>query len=113
MVLFFVFFCSVFFCSVFFCSVFFCSVFFCAYGPLQLIKGETHGRESATGPSAAEASSSNEEGTSSIFSDCPPVGKKKQQQRVENLSIIGPYLHIFLPGLKKAGLLIVNCAPST
>ena len=34
--------------------------------------------ESTIGPSAAEASSSNEEGTSSIFSGCPPVEKKKE-----------------------------------
>ena len=31
--------------------------------------------ESRTGPSASEASSSNEEGTSKYFSDCPPVEK--------------------------------------
>ena len=34
--------------------------------------------ENTTGPNAAEAFSSNEEGTSSIFSDCPPVEKKKR-----------------------------------
>ena len=35
--------------------------------------------ESRPGPSAAEASCSNEQGTLSIFSDCPPVEKKKEQ----------------------------------
>ena len=67
--------------------------------------------ESITDPSAADASSSNEEGTSSIFSYCPPVEKKKQ--RVESSNNAGPYLLIFLPALKGAGLHIVNCAPST
>ena len=68
--------------------------------------------ESTTGPSAAEASSSNEEGTSSIFSDCPPVEKKK---RIAD----GKFKHNWtLPthissSSKETGLLIVNCAPST
>ena len=55
--------------------------------------------ESKIDPSTAEASFSNEEGTLSIFSNCPPKEKRKQQ--VENLNTAETYLSIFLPAQKK------------
>ena len=61
-----------------FCTFSFVHFSFVLTDLLQLM-GNKHMAESRTGPSAAEASSSSEEGTSSIFSDCPPVEKKKEQ----------------------------------
>ena len=59
-----------------------------------------------TGPSAAEAFSSNEEGTSSIFNDCPPVEKKKEQRKW-NSNITGPCLPIFFSSSK--GIRFAHC----